>query len=228
MRYGYFEALKGVSVEVAEREVVTLLGVNGAGKSTLVSTVMGLVRPFKGEIRLGSTRIDGMRPDQVVRKGIALVPERRELFGEMSVYENLYMGSFTRSDNKAVKEDLDVVHHYFPKLLDRRQQPAATLSGGEQQMLAIGRALMSRPRLLLLDEPSLGLSPIMIRTIFDVLERINAESGMAMFLIEQNTSIALSVAQRGYVLESGRIVAQDTTRALMESSLIKESYLGAG
>ena len=228
MRYGYFEALKGVSVEVAEREVVTLLGANGAGKSTLVSTVMGLVRPFKGEIRLGSTRIDGMRPDQVVRKGIALVPERRELFGEMSVYENLYMGSFTRSDNKAVKEDLDVVHHYFPKLLDRRQQPAATLSGGEQQMLAIGRALMSRPRLLLLDEPSLGLSPIMIRTIFDVLERINAESGMAMFLIEQNTSIALSVAQRGYVLESGRIVAQDTTRALMESSLIKESYLGAG
>jgi branched-chain amino acid transport system ATP-binding protein len=189
---------------------------------------MGLMRPSNGSISFEGKPIERLRTDQIVRRGIALVPERRALFAEMSIYENLYMGSFIRHDKKAVNDDIDMVHGYFPILLERSRQLAATLSGGEQQMLAIGRALMSRPRLLLLDEPSLGLSPIMIAKIFDVVKRINAESGVAIFLIEQNTSIALSVATRGYVLESGRIVAHDTTKALAESSLVKESYLGIG
>jgi branched-chain amino acid transport system ATP-binding protein len=225
--YGYFEALHGVSAEVGDREIVTLLGANGAGKTTLVSTVMGLMRPTRGSIVFDGDPIARLRTDKIVRRGIALVPERRELFSELSVYENLYMGSYTRRNPGEIGRDFEMVYSYFPKLRERSRQLAATLSGGEQQMLAIGRALMSRPRLLLLDEPSLGLSPIMITTIFDVLKRINTEAGVALFLIEQNTNIALSVATRGYVLESGRIVAHDTTAALSESKLVRESYLGA-
>lgn len=224
--YGRAEAVRGVSLDVPKGEIVALLGINGAGKTTLLSAVAGLVRSAKGSITLDGELLTGLRPEYIVRRGVALVPERRDLFPEMSVAENLEMGAYLRRDRAAVRADMKLIYGYFPVLEPRRQQLASTLSGGQQQMLAIGRALMSRPRYLLLDEPSLGLSPVMLEAIFEIIERINREEGTTVFLVEQNTRVALSVARRGYVLENGMVVASGTSEELLDSDLVRHSYLG--
>ena len=203
-----------------------MLGINGACKTTLLSAIAGLVRSAKGSITLDGEPLTSLRPEHIVRRGVALVPERRELFPEMSVAENLEIGAYLRRDSAAVRADMKMIFAYFPGLEPRRQQQASTLSGGQQQMLAIGRALMSRPRYLLLDEPSLGLSPVMLEAIFEIIERINREEGTTVFLVEQNTRVALSVARRGYVLENGRVVAAGSSEALLDSDLVRHSYLG--
>ena len=224
--YGRAEAVRGVSLDVAKGEIVALLGTNGAGKTTLLSAVVGLVRAGRGTITLDGEPLTNMKSEQIVRRGVALVPERRDLFPEMSVAENLEMGAYLRRDRAAVRADMDLIYSYFPVLEPRRQQQASTLSGGQQQMLAIGRALMSRPRYLLLDEPSLGLSPVMLEAIFEIIERINREEGTTVFLVEQNTRVALSVARRGYVLENGFVVASGSSEELLGSDLVRQSYLG--
>ncbi|NDH53990.1 MAG: ABC transporter ATP-binding protein [Betaproteobacteria bacterium] len=224
--YGRAEAVRGVSLDVPKGEIVALLGINGAGKTTLLSAVAGLVRSAKGSVTLDGELLTGLRPEYIVRRGVALVPERRDLFPEMSVAENLEMGAYLRRDRAAVRADMKLIYGYFPVLEPRRQQLASTLSGGQQQMLAIGRALMSRPRYLLLDEPSLGLSPVMLEAIFEIIERINREEGTTVFLVEQNTRVALSVARRGYVLENGMVVASGTSEELLDSDLVRHSYLG--
>ena len=224
--YGRAEAVRGVSLDVPKGEIVALLGINGAGKTTLLSAVAGLVRSAKGSVTLDGELLTGLRPEYIVRRGVALVPERRDLFPEMSVAENLEMGAYLRRDRAAVRADMKLIYGYFPVLEPRRQQLASTLSGGQQQMLAIGRALMSRPRYLLLDEPSLGLSPVMLEAIFEIIERINREEGTTVFLVEQNTRVALSVARRGYVLENGMVVASGTSEELLDSDLVRQSYLG--
>ena len=224
--YGRDEAVRGVSLDVPKGEIVALLGINGAGKTTLLSAVAGLVRSAKWSITLDGELLTGLRPEYIVRRGVALVPERRDLFPEMSVAENLEMGAYLRRDRAAVRADMKLIYGYFPVLEPRRQQLASTLSGGQQQMLAIGRALMSRPRYLLLDEPSLGLSPVMLEAIFEIIERINREEGTTVFLVEQNTRVALSVARRGYVLENGMVVASGTSEELLDSDLVRHSYLG--
>ena len=224
--YGRAEAVRGVSLDVPKGEIVALLGTNGAGKTTLLSAVVGLVRAGRGTITLDGEPLTNMKPEQIVRRGVALVPERRDLFPEMSVAENLEMGAYLRRDRAAVRADMDLIYSYFPVLEPRRQQQASTLSGGQQQMLAIGRALMSRPRYLLLDEPSLGLSPVMLEAIFEIIERINREEGTTVFLVEQNTRVALSVARRGYVMEIGFVVASGSSEELLGSDLVRRSYLG--
>lgn len=224
--YGRAEAVRGVSLDVPKGEIVALLGINGAGKTTLLSAVAGLVRSSKGSITLDGEPLTSLRPEYIVRRGLALVPERRDLFAEMSVAENLEIGAYLRRDRAAVREDMNLIYGYFPVLEPRRQQQASTLSGGQQQMLAIGRALMSRPRYLLLDEPSLGLSPVMLEAIFEIIERINREEGTTVFLVEQNTRVALSVARRGYVLENGMVVASGSSEELLDSDLVRNSYLG--
>jgi branched-chain amino acid transport system ATP-binding protein len=227
VRYGRLHALQGVSLEVADRSIVALLGINGAGKSTLLSAIAGVVPIAAGRIRFEGEDIAGLPPHRIVRRGIALVPERRDLFPELSVAENLAMGAYARRDRQAVRADLERVCGYFPILRERSRQRAAMLSGGEQQMLAIGRALMARPRMLLLDEPSLGLAPRVLDAIFGIVERINREEGTAVFLVEQNTRLALAVAGFAYVLETGRVVAQGRSSELLDSELIRRSFLGA-
>ena len=224
--YGRAEAVRGVSLDVPNGEIVALLGTNGAGKTTLLSAIAGLVRSASGAITLDGESLTGLRPEYIVRRGVALVPERRDLFAEMSVAENLEIGAYLRTDRAAVRSDMNLIYGYFPALEPRRKQQASTLSGGQQQMLAIGRALMSRPRYLLLDEPSLGLSPVMLEAIFEIVERINREDGTTVFLVEQNTRVALSVARRGYVLENGRVVASGSSEELLDSELVRHSYLG--
>jgi branched-chain amino acid transport system ATP-binding protein len=224
--YGRAEAVRGVSVDVLKGEVVALLGTNGAGKTTLLSAVAGLVRASRGAITLDGELLTNLRPEIIVRRGVALVPERRELFPDMSVAETLEIGAYLRRDRAAVRADMGRIYGYFPVLEPRRQQLASTLSGGQQQMLAIGRALMSRPRYLLLDEPSLGLSPVMLEAIFEIIERINRDEGTTVFLVEQNTRVALSVARRGYVLENGQVVASGSSEELLGSDLVRHSYLG--
>lgn len=224
--YGRMQALRGVSLAVAAGEIVTLLGANGAGKSTLLAAISGLLPAQQGTIALEGRPIGGLRSDVIVRRGVALVPERRDLFSDMSVIENLEMGAYARSDAAAIRSDLDQVLGYFPVLAQRRRQLASTLSGGEQQMLAIGRALMLRPRLLLLDEPSLGVAPLILETIFAIVARINREQRTTILLVEQNTLVALTVANRAYVLETGRIVASGTSAELKTSDAIRRSYLG--
>jgi branched-chain amino acid transport system ATP-binding protein len=224
--YGkYLQVLRGVSVEVGEREVVAVLGPNGAGKTTLVRTVMGLIddQPERGEVRLSGERIDRWDTGKRVQAGIACVPEGREVFTELTVRENLVMGAWV--DGRAIDERLEQVHARFPILAERARQLAGTMSGGEQQMLAIGRALMSRPKVLLLDEPSLGLAPKMVQTIFDILEELAAQ-GIAILLVEQNARMALSLAGRGYVLEGGRVVMTGTASELLDDPNVKEFYLG--
>jgi branched-chain amino acid transport system ATP-binding protein len=223
--YGRIHALRGVSLEVKPREVVTLIGSNGAGKTTTLKTIIGALRPQGGQITLDGRRIDGLAPDRVVRLGIAQSPEGRRIFPRMTVLENLELGAFARADAPGIRADLDRVLGLFPHLGERLRQRGGTLSGGEQQMLAIGRALMARPRLLLLDEPSMGLSPILVGAIFETIESISRQ-GTTILLVEQNARMALRVATRGYVMQSGRIVLHDAAAELLRSDLVRKTYLG--
>jgi branched-chain amino acid transport system ATP-binding protein len=224
--YGPVQALRGVSLTVAEGRIVTVLGGNGAGKSTILKTISGIIDPNKGQILLKGTVINGWAPDRIVRAGISHVPEGREVFPLLSVEDNLKMGAYTRSDRDGVARDMETVFGYFPILKERAKQDAGLLSGGQQQMLAIARALLSAPRVMLLDEPSLGLSPLLTREIFDIIVRINRERGTTILLVEQNAQMALKAADVGYVLEVGRIVMEDTCANLMQKEDIKEFYLG--
>ena len=224
--YGPIQAIRGVSLEVPEGKIVTVLGANGAGKTTILRTISGVLDPDRGEITFDGTDIVGYTPDRVMRRGICHSPEGREIFPFLSVAENLLMGSYTRRDKDQVARDLEMCFGYFPRLKERADQRAGQLSGGEQQMLAISRALMGQPKLLLLDEPSLGLSPILTLQIFEIVKRINRERGVSILLVEQNAHIALQTADYGYVLEVGRIVMEDTCARLMEKDDIKEFYLG--
>ena len=222
--YGNIRALKGVSLQVNEGEIVTLIGSNGAGKTTTLRTISGMLRPRAGQVRLNGRRIDMLPADQMVRLGIGHSPEGRRVFGRMTVQENLEMGAFTRNDAN-IGKDLERVLTIFPRLRERILQKAATLSGGEQQMLAMGRALMSRPKVLLMDEPSMGLAPMLVETIFNVVRELNAE-GTTILLVEQNALMALQVAARGYVIETGHIVLEDTGANLLQSPRVRKAYLG--
>jgi len=224
--YGPIMAIRGVSFEVPRGAVVTILGANGAGKTTVLKTISGVMDPQKGTVTFDGREIQGMDPDRVARLGLAHVPEGREIFPLLTVAENLTMGAYARADAAGVARDLDMVYDYFPILKSRAQQRAGQLSGGEQQMLAISRALMARPKMMLLDEPSLGLAPKLVTEIFDIIVRINREQGVTVLLVEQNANIALHVAAYGYVLEVGRIVMEDTCARLLDKDDIKEFYLG--
>jgi branched-chain amino acid transport system ATP-binding protein len=223
--YGSIQALRGISLTVNDGEIVTLLGANGAGKSTTLRSINGLNRPRQGSIHFQGRDITTTPPHQIVKRGIAQSPEGRRLFPRMSVLENLEMGAFQRNDRGAIREDMDRVFELFPRLHERRTQKAGTLSGGEQQMCAIGRALMARPKLLLLDEPSLGLAPIFVERIFDIIKQIN-EQGTSILLVEQNALMALDAANRGYVLETGSIVLADSAAALKTNEQVRKTYLG--
>ncbi|MFY9174602.1 MAG: ABC transporter ATP-binding protein [Peptococcia bacterium] len=222
--YGAIHAIKGVSLEVNEDEIVTLIGANGAGKSTVLNTISGLLRPKTGGIEFLGESITSVSPHKIVERGLAQVPEGRRIFLQMTVQENLEMGAFTRSAAD-IADDLEKVYDLFPRLLERRKQIAGTLSGGEQQMLAIGRALMSRPKLLMLDEPSMGLAPILVGHIFSIIQKMN-EIGTTILLVEQNAQMALSIADRAYVLETGTITISGTGKELAESDEIRKAYLG--
>ena len=226
--YGPLRALSGVSLTVAEGAVTVILGSNGAGKSTLLGTIMGVLdgQPRRGTITFRGERIDGMATEKIVRAGISYVPEGRRVFPELTVGENLSVGAYTVRDRQATRRTLERVHDYFPFLADRRTQPAGTLSGGEQQMLAIGRALMNHPQLLLLDEPSLGLAPILVRQVFDIISQIRDE-GVTVLLVEQNARMALKVADDGVVLESGELVVSGTAAELVDNDELEELYMGA-
>ncbi len=223
--YGAIHALKGVSLEVRKGEIVTLIGANGAGKSTTLRTVSGLLAPKSGAITFLGENIAGTPAHEIVKHGISQVPEGRRIFAEMSVQENLELGAFTRKDKDGVAKDFDLVYRRFPRLEERCKQQAGTLSGGEQQMLAMGRALMSRPKLLLLDEPSMGLAPLLIKEIFSIIEDINRE-GTTVLLVEQNANMALSIAHRAYVMETGRITLQGAAKDLAASEDVRKAYLG--
>ncbi|GKX34358.1 MAG: ABC transporter ATP-binding protein [Rhizobiaceae bacterium MnEN-MB40S] len=225
--YGPIMAIRGVSLQVQEGQIVTVLGANGAGKTTLLKTISGVMDPEKGTVHFKGKAIQGSAPDAVVRDGIVHVPEGREIFPILSVEENLRMGAYTRSDHAEIEKDLALVYQYFPILKERRQQEAGTLSGGQQQMLAIGRGLMARPKIMLLDEPSLGLSPLLVKEIFSIIRRLNREQNVTMVLVEQNAKVALDVAHYGYVMEMGRIVMSGEARKLAQSKDIQEFYLGA-
>jgi len=223
--YGAIQALHGVSLYVDEGEIVSLIGANGAGKSTMLNTICGILRPRKGSILLAGEPIQELPPHQIVMRGVSQSPEGRRVFGRLNVTENLEMGAFARSDKAAIRRDMDRVFELFPRLKERARQVAGTLSGGEQQMLAIGRSLMANPRLLLLDEPSMGLAPILVEAIFDTIREING-LGTTILLVEQNALMALSIAQRGYVLETGEIVLHDSAAALQENEMVRKAYLG--
>jgi branched-chain amino acid transport system ATP-binding protein len=224
--YGPIMALRGVSFTVPAGAIVTILGANGAGKTTILKTVSGVMDPQKGSVTLEGRPIHGLDPDRVARLGLSHVPEGREVFPFLSVRENLRMGAYARRDADGVATDLEMVTEYFPVLAARAEQRAGSLSGGEQQMLAIGRALMARPKVMLLDEPSLGLSPKLVKDIFDIIRRINRERGVTVLLVEQNANLALQTADHGYVLELGRIVMEDTCERLLQKDDIREFYLG--
>jgi branched-chain amino acid transport system ATP-binding protein len=224
--YGPIMAIRGVSFTVPRGAVVTILGANGAGKTTILRTVSGVMDPQKGTVVFDGRPIHGLDPDEVARRGLAHVPEGREVFPLLTVRENLRMGAYTRRDAEGIAADLEAVYDYFPVLRARAEQRAGSLSGGEQQMLAISRALMARPIMMLLDEPSLGLAPRLVKEIFEIIGRINRERGVTVLLVEQNANMALHVAQYGYVLEVGRIVMEDTCEHLLEKEDIKEFYLG--
>jgi branched-chain amino acid transport system ATP-binding protein len=223
--YGNIQALRGVSFTISPGETVAIIGNNGAGKTTTVKTISGLLKPRSGEIRFMGERIDSLRPDQIVRLGISHSPEGRKVFPAMTVRENLLMGAYSRSSKKEISQSLDYVLELFPRLKERYSQYSATLSGGEQQMLAIGRALMTDPKLLILDEPSLGLAPLLIRQIFDLI-RVIQEKGIMILLIEQNARQALKVAHRGIVLETGKVSYQDEARSMLQSDRVRKAYLG--
>lgn len=224
--YGNIQALKGISIAIEQGEIVTLIGANGAGKSTTLMSISGIVPIRTGEINFEGKSISRMTPNDIVALGICQVPEGRRIFPYLSVTENLDIGAFLRDDKSEVGKDLDYVFELFPILAQRRHQAGGTLSGGEQQMLAISRALMARPRLLLLDEPSLGLAPLVVKRIFEIIKKINAENNTTIFLVEQNANLALKVAHRGYVMENGKITLSDKSRNLMDNEEIRKAYLG--
>lgn len=223
--YGHIYALKGISLTVEKGEVVALLGANGAGKTTTLKTISGLLKPRAGNIKLEGEEIGGMPPHIIVSKGIGQSPEGRQIFTRLTVLENLEMGAYSRTDKPAIAKDLEYVFGIFPRLAERRTQAGGTLSGGEQQMLAMGRALMTRPRILLLDEPSMGLAPVLVDTIFDVIKDLNKD-GVTILLVEQNAARALSVANRGYVMETGRIILQGNAQDLAQNEEVRKAYLG--
>jgi branched-chain amino acid transport system ATP-binding protein len=223
--YGVIHALKGVSLEINQGEIVTLIGANGAGKSTLLKTISGLLKPKNGNILFEGQSISGKVAQSIVKQGLSHVPEGRRVFANMSVEENLELGAYLRKDKQGIKEDFEKVYNLFPRLLERRKQLSGTLSGGEQQMLAMGRALMARPKLLLLDEPSMGLAPLLVKTIFQIIEEIN-KSGTTILLVEQNANMALSIADRAYVIETGKIVISGSSEELNQSDQIRMAYLG--
>jgi branched-chain amino acid transport system ATP-binding protein len=224
--YGPIMAIRGISFAVPRGAIVTILGANGAGKTTILKTVSGVMDPQKGTVTFDGREIQGRDPDQVTRLGLSHVPEGREVFPLLTVRENLKMGAYTRKDTDSIARDMEMVYEYFPVLRARAEQRAGSLSGGEQQMLAISRALMTHPAMMLLDEPSLGLSPKLVKDIFDIIARINRERGVTVLLVEQNANMALHIADYGYVLEVGRIVMEDTCARLLEKADIKEFYLG--
>ena len=223
--YDAIHALKGITISVDEGEIVTLIGANGAGKSTTLNSICGLYHPRHGTIFLDGEPIHELPAHDIVLRGLSQAPEGRQVFGRLTVTENLKMGAYTRTDKDGIQTDMERVFELFPRLKERAKQVSGTLSGGEQQMLAIGRALMASPRLLLLDEPSMGLAPLLVETIFDTIREINAQ-GTTILLVEQNASLALSLAQRGYVLETGTIVLQDTAEALQANEMVRKAYLG--
>ena len=224
--YGNIQALKGVSLDLKAGEIVTLIGGNGAGKSTTLMSISGLVPPKEGEIHCDGSPIHTLSPDKIVALGIVQVPEGRRIFPDFSVQENLDMGAFLRNDKPQIKSDLDYIFELFPILKDRRYQTGGTLSGGEQQMLAISRALMANPKLLLLDEPSLGLAPLIIQQIFQIIKKINEEQKTTIFLVEQNANLALQIANRGYVMENGLITLEDMAANLLDNEAVRSAYLG--
>jgi branched-chain amino acid transport system ATP-binding protein len=225
--YGSLRALKGVTLEVRQGEIVCLLGGNASGKSTTMKAILGMVRPSAGRVEFEGQRIDHLPTEMVVRRGISLVPEARRIFGRMTIWENLAMGALVRrgAPQAEVNEDLERVYTLFPRLREREKQLGGTLSGGEQQMLAIGRALMARPRLLLMDEPSMGLAPALVDQVFDIIQTINRQ-GTTILVVEQNAAVALGIASRGYVLQNGRIVVHDTADTLLRADHIRRAYLG--
>ncbi|MFH1913207.1 MAG: ABC transporter ATP-binding protein [Pseudomonadota bacterium] len=223
--YGRIRALKGISLKVYDGEIVTIIGANGAGKSTTLMTMCNVVKAVEGDIFYKGERINDVAPDQLPARGLCQVPEGRRIFPRLTVRENLDMGAFFRRDSAGIKEDLERVYELFPKLRERRKQLGGTLSGGEQQMLAMGRALMSRPKVLLLDEPSMGLAPLLVKQIFDIIATINGQ-GVTVVLVEQNANLALQCAQRGYVLETGSVVMEDEALALLHNPDIRKAYLG--
>jgi branched-chain amino acid transport system ATP-binding protein len=223
--YGNIHALKGISLIVEENEIVTLIGGNGAGKTTTLRSISGLVQPRLGKIYFEGEKISGKPAHELVFKGITMVPEGRGIFARLTVFENLDMGAYSRPDRSTFDEDLERVFHLFPRLKERRSQVAGTLSGGEQQMLATGRALMARPRLMLMDEPSMGLAPILVESVFDTIREIN-KTGTTILLVEQNATVALSVADRGYVLQTGEIVLKDSAENLRQNEMVQKAYLG--
>jgi branched-chain amino acid transport system ATP-binding protein len=223
--YGNIHALKGISLTVEKGEIVTLIGSNGAGKTTTLRSICGLQKPRQGNITLEGEDISPFKAHEVVSKGVAMVPEGRGIFARLTVAENLDLGAYTRSDRAGIQQDLERVYTTFPRLKERQRQVAGTLSGGEQQMLATGRALMTRPRLLLMDEPSMGLAPVLVEAIFDVIKVINQE-GTTILLVEQNALMALSIANRGYVIQTGQIVLQDTAANLKSNEMVQKAYLG--
>jgi branched-chain amino acid transport system ATP-binding protein len=223
--YGNIHALKGVSITVEENEIVTLIGGNGAGKTTTLRTISGLLSPHSGDIFFEGENISGTPAHELVFKGITMVPEGRGIFSRLTVYENLDMGAYSQTDRSSYNDDLDRVFQLFPRLKERRRQVAGTLSGGEQQMLATARALMASPRLLLMDEPSMGLAPILVESVFETIKQINKD-GTTILLVEQNATVALSVASRGYVLQTGEIVLKDTAENLRRDEMVQKAYLG--
>ncbi len=223
--YGGIHALQGISLAVPERSVVTLLGANGAGKTTTLRAIMGLVRPREGQITLDGNSLIGRKPYEIVRMGISMAPEGRRIFPDLTVWENLLLGAYSRTDTKGISRDLNLVFSLFPRLAERKIQRGGTLSGGEQQMLAVSRALMAHPRLLLLDEPSLGLAPVLITELYRAFQRLR-EEGRTILLVEQNARAALSLADYGYVLETGRIVAHGPQQELKDTDLVRQAYLG--
>lgn len=223
--YGGIQALRGASIEVEEGKIVTLVGANGAGKSTMLRSIVGLVKPKSGKIQYLDSDLMLIKPQNIVRHGITLVPEGRRIFGDLTVLENLKLGAYSRKDEKEIKEDMEWVYTLFPRLKERIWQQGGTLSGGEQQMLAIGRALMSRPKLLMMDEPSLGLAPLIIKDVFNIIKEINKQ-GVTILLIEQNANAALKIADIGYVIETGRITIKGTGKELLCNEDVKKAYLG--
>lgn len=223
--YGQIHALKGISVTVEKGEIVCLIGGNGAGKTTTLRTISGLMKPRAGSVIFDNDDVHSYRPDMLVSRGVAMVPEGRGIFAKLTVAENLEMGAYTRTERASIQKDLDYAYNLFPRLGERKTQLAGTMSGGEQQMLAMARALMARPKLLLLDEPSMGLAPVLVETIFETIETINKE-GMTILLVEQNAHMALQIANRGYVLQTGEIVLDDTAQALRKDATVQKAYLG--
>ena len=224
--YGNIQALKDVSIEISEGEIITLIGANGAGKTTTLMSVCGIVPPRSGDILFMGKPIHDLSPNQIVSLGISQVPEGRRIFPYLTVMENLDMGAFLRTDKDGIKQDMEYIFELFPILAERRHQAGGTLSGGEQQMLAISRALMARPTLLLMDEPSLGLAPLIVKQIFEIIRKVNTENNTTIFLVEQNANLALKVAHRGYVMETGRITLADSTEKLLADEKVKKAYLG--